>query len=52
VNLYLRLLWIWLHARLKPPIRLGDTIEMRLRVWPSNKAILGLRVHSIQKVAN
>jgi acyl-CoA thioesterase FadM len=41
VNLYLRLLWTWLHARLKPPIRLGDTIEMWLRVWPNDIDIIG-----------
>jgi acyl-CoA thioesterase FadM len=41
VNLYLRLLWIWLHARLKPPIRLGDTIEIRLRVLPNDIDVVG-----------
>lgn len=41
MNLYLRLFWIWLHARLKPPIRLGDTIEMGLRVWPSDIDVNG-----------
>jgi acyl-CoA thioesterase FadM len=41
VNLYLRLFWIWLCARHKPPIRLGDTIEMRLRVWPNDIDIIG-----------
>lgn len=41
LNLYLRLFWIWLHARLKPPIRLGDTIEMRLRVWPNDIDVNG-----------
>jgi acyl-CoA thioesterase FadM len=41
MNLYLRLLWIWLRARLKPPIRIGDTIEMRLRVWPNDIDVIG-----------
>ena len=41
MNLYLRLLWIWLHARLKPPIRVGATIEMRLRVWPNDIDVIG-----------
>jgi acyl-CoA thioesterase FadM len=41
VNLYLRLLWTWLRARLKPPISLGDTIEMRLRVLPNDIDVIG-----------
>jgi acyl-CoA thioesterase FadM len=36
VNLYLRLLLTWLRARAKPGIRMGDTIELQLRVWPND----------------
>ena len=42
MNLYLRLIWTWLRARFsKPPIRMGDTIEMRLRVWPNDLDVNG-----------
>lgn len=41
MNLYLRLLWTWLRARAKPAIAMGDTIEMRLRVWPSDLDVNG-----------
>ncbi len=41
MNLYIRLFWIWLHAWFKPPIRVGDTIEMRLRVWPNDIDVNG-----------
>ena len=41
MNLYLRLLWTWLRAMSKPPIELGDTIEMPCRVWPNDLDING-----------
>jgi acyl-CoA thioesterase FadM len=41
VNLYLRLLWTWLSASSKPPIRFGDVIELRLRVWPNDLDVNG-----------
>ncbi|MES2939451.1 MAG: thioesterase family protein [Pseudomonadota bacterium] len=41
MNLYLRLLLTWLGMRLKPPIRLGDTIEMTMRVWPGDLDVNG-----------
>lgn len=41
MNLYLRLLWIWLRALGKPPIRLGDTIEMGFRVLPNDIDVIG-----------
>jgi acyl-CoA thioesterase FadM len=41
VNLYLRLLWTWLRALFKPPIHFGDTIELRLRVWPNDLDVNG-----------
>jgi acyl-CoA thioesterase FadM len=41
VNLYLRLILTWLRARLKPPIHLGDTIEMTMRVWPNDIDVNG-----------
>ncbi len=41
MNLYFRLLWVSLRARFKPPIRLGDAIEMRLRVWPNDVDVIG-----------
>lgn len=41
MNLYLRLLWTWLRARFMAPIRLGDTIELTLRVWPSDLDVNG-----------
>jgi acyl-CoA thioesterase FadM len=41
MNLYLRLLWTWLRAMRKPPICLGDTIEMRCRVWPNDLDLNG-----------
>jgi acyl-CoA thioesterase FadM len=42
MNLYLRLLWTWLKARFfKSRIRMGDTLEMRLRVWPNDLDVNG-----------
>ena len=41
MNLYLRLLWTWLRALGKPAIRIGDTIELQLRVWPNDLDING-----------
>lgn len=41
MNLYLRLLWTWLRASFKPRIRPGDTIELKLRVWPSDLDVNG-----------
>lgn len=41
MNLYLRLVWTWLRACFKPPIRFGGTIEMSLRVWPGDLDING-----------
>jgi acyl-CoA thioesterase FadM len=41
MSLYFRLLWTWLRARGMPPIRLGDTIELRMRVWPQDLDING-----------
>jgi acyl-CoA thioesterase FadM len=41
MNLYLRLIWTWLRARSKPAITMGDTIEMRLRVWPNDLDVNG-----------
>ncbi len=41
MNLYLRLLWTWLRARTKPGISMGDTIELKLRVWPSDLDVNG-----------
>ena len=41
MNLYLRLLWTWLRSHLKPPIRFGDAIELRLRVWPNDLDVNG-----------
>lgn len=41
MNLYLRLLWTWLRARAKPAITMGDTIELQLRVWPSDVDVNG-----------
>lgn len=41
MNLYLRLFWIWLRARGKPAIRLGDTIEIELCVLPNDIDVNG-----------
>lgn len=41
MNLYLRLFLVWLRARFKPRIRPGDTIELKLRVWPSDLDVNG-----------
>lgn len=41
MNLYLRLLLTWLRARAKPAIVMGDTIEMRMRVWPNDLDVNG-----------
>jgi acyl-CoA thioesterase FadM len=41
MNLYLRLLWTLLRAPFKPRIALGDTIELKLRVWPNDLDVNG-----------
>jgi acyl-CoA thioesterase FadM len=41
MNLYFRLVWTWLRARRKPPIEMGDTIELDMRVWPHDLDING-----------
>lgn len=41
MNLYLRLLWTWLRARLKPSIQMGQTIELQMRVWPNDLDVNG-----------
>jgi len=41
VNLYLRLIWTWLRALRKPRIRIGESIRMRLRVWPNDLDVNG-----------
>ncbi len=41
MNLYLRLLWTLLRASFRPPIRLGDVIELRLRVWANDLDVNG-----------
>jgi acyl-ACP thioesterase len=41
MNLYLRLLWTLLRAPFKPRIVLGDTIELKLRVWPNDLDVNG-----------
>lgn len=41
MSLYFRLFWIWLRARSKSPIKMGDTIELTLRVWPNDLDING-----------
>lgn len=41
MNLYLRLIWTWLLARRKTKIQMGDVIEMRLRVWPTDIDVNG-----------
>jgi acyl-CoA thioesterase FadM len=41
MNLYFRLLWTWLRARMKPAIAMGDTITMQLRVWPNDLDVNG-----------
>jgi len=41
MNLYLRLILTWLKAKFKSPIRLGDTIEMSMRVWPNDVDVNG-----------
>jgi len=41
MSLYFRLFWIWLRARSKAPIQMGDMIELTLRVWPSDLDING-----------
>jgi acyl-CoA thioesterase FadM len=41
MSLYFRLFWIWLRARSKAPIQMGDTIELTLRVWPNDLDING-----------
>lgn len=41
MNLYVRLLWTWLRASVKPAIAMGDTVELRLHVWPGDLDING-----------
>jgi len=41
MNLYWRLLLVWLGARRKPKIALGDTIELRLTVLPNDVDLNG-----------
>ncbi|WP_332778535.1 thioesterase family protein [Polaromonas sp.] len=41
MNLYFRLIWTWLRARFKPPIQMGDTIAMQLRVLPTDLDVNG-----------
>mgnify|MGYP003551481861 CR=1 FL=1 len=42
MNLYFRLLLTWLRARFfSEPIALGNTIEMNLRVWPTDLDVNG-----------
>jgi acyl-CoA thioesterase FadM len=41
MNLYVRLLWTLFRARFKPRITVGDTIELRLRVWPNDLDVNG-----------
>jgi acyl-CoA thioesterase FadM len=41
MNLYLRLLWTLFRARFKPRITVGETIELRLRVWPNDLDVNG-----------
>lgn len=41
MNLYWRLLLVWLRARRKPRIRLGETIELRLTVLPNDLDLNG-----------
>lgn len=41
MNLYLRLCWTWLRALLRPPIALGQAIELRLRVLPNDLDLNG-----------
>ncbi len=36
MNLYFRLFITWLRAQFKPRIAPGDTIDMKLRVWPND----------------
>jgi len=41
MSLYFRLFWVWLRARSKPSIQMGDTIELTMRVWPNDLDING-----------
>lgn len=41
MSLYFRLFWVWLRARSKPSIRMGDSIELTMRVWPNDLDING-----------
>lgn len=41
MSLYFRLFWVWLRSRFKTPIQMGDTIELKLRVWPNDLDING-----------
>lgn len=41
MNLYFRLLWTILRAWRAPRLRPGDTVELRLRVWPTDLDLNG-----------
>jgi acyl-CoA thioesterase FadM len=41
MSLYFRLLWIWIRASRKPAIRMGDRIEISMRVLPHDLDING-----------
>jgi acyl-CoA thioesterase FadM len=41
MSLYFRLFWIWLRARFRSPIQMGDTIGLIMRVWPNDLDING-----------
>ena len=41
MNLYIRLFLTWLRACYRAPISLGDSIELKMRVWPQDLDING-----------
>ncbi len=41
MSLYFRLFWVWLRARSKSSIQMGETIELTMRVWPNDLDING-----------
>ena len=41
MNLYFRLILVWLRACFKPAIRIGDTIDMQLTVLPNDLDLNG-----------
>ncbi|NDI85585.1 thioesterase [Undibacterium sp. B2R-29] len=41
MNLYFRLIWVWLKAHWKPAIRIGDSIDMQLTVLPNDLDVNG-----------